>query len=890
MSNKQITPAGKPRNEKLRQSGIPPVGAVPWGTHFCQFYETRDDLIETLVPYFHEGLKANEFCMWITSAPLQVEEATRALKKVFPDLDRCLAKGQIEILDYSEWYTKSGAFNADEVLNGWVDKLDNALKRGFEGLRLTGNTFWLEHADWNNFTKYEETVNNVIGRYKMLAICTYSLQKCGALEVADVVANHEFALLKRAGRWQTIESSRQKQAMETLKESESRFSSIISTTLEGFWLVDQQGRFLDVNNSACQMLGYGRDELLRMKIADIEAVEKPEEVELHARKMKDAGRDFFESKHRCKDGTVIDVEVNTSFVEETDGDRIFAFIHDITDRKKKEQGLQRLNRTLRALSKSSQAMLHAKNEQEYLKEVCTNVVVDCNHKMVWIGFADEDEGKTVIPAACAGFEEGYCESLKITWADTERGRGPTGTAIRTGKPSICRNMLTDPAFAPWREQAIKRSYASSIVLPLMAGNKAFGAINIYSEEADPFTKEEVALLTELADDLSYGIMTFRARSARAEAEEKLREERSFSSAVIRTTGGLIVGLDKEGRIRLFNRACEKITGYSFDEVKGRPFWDFLLVPEEKGPVKKTFAGIMDGSVNAEIKFENYWVVKDGSLRWIRWANSALRDDRGNVELIIGTGIDITEQTMAHRKIEELNSYFTKKAAELVVINKDLEAITQMVTRGLHKPISVIHRHSSQLFDDYSKKLDKKGRELVQSLDNDVQRIERIIEKTVALSHIAHKELWLQPVDMSANAEEVVRELQEKESGRKVEIVIQKKIKAKADQALIRKALENLLENAWKFTRDRADARIEFGMQPDNEGPIYFVRDNGAGFDMKESGDIFSTFLRTGPVDDFLDAGAGLVIVERIIRRHNGKVWAESEKKKGTSIYFKLNPR
>jgi PAS domain S-box-containing protein len=552
--------------------------------------------------------------------------------------------------------------------------------------------------------------------------------------------------------------------------------------------------------------------------------------------------------------------------------------------------LLKLNRTLRALNKSGQAMIRAKNEQAYLNEVCKIVVKDCGHKLVWIGFAENDKSRTVRPVAHAGFEEGYLETLKVTWADTERGCGPTGTAIRTGKPAICRNMLIDPAFAPWREQALKRGYASSIVLPLMSGDEPFGAINIYSAEADPFSEKEVALLTELAADLSYGITALRERNARTEAEEKLREERSFSDAVIRTTGGLIIGLDKEGRIQLFNHACEKTTGYTFEEVKGRQFWDFLLVPEERGPVKKVFAGIVDGSVTAESEFENYWVAKDGALRWIRWANSALRDGHGGVELIIGTGIDITEQAMARRKIEELNSFLTRRAVELSAINKDLEAISKTVAHGLRNPIRVLRERSGRLLKDKEGKLDEKVKEVVTSLDDGVQHMEQIIEKILILSHITHKELWLQPVDLSAHAEEVLKGLQEKESGRTVEIVVQKKITARADQTLIRQAIENLLENAWKFTRERADARIEFGLQTDGGEPVYFVRDNGSGFDMKESGDVFTRYLQTDPDDDFLEAGTGLAIVDRIIRRHNGKVWAESEKEKGTSVFFKLPSR
>src|SRR5487761_2639418 len=122
----------------LRRSGLDAVGLLPWGTHFCQFYSTRQDLIDTLVPYFREGLSANEFCMWVASAPLEVNEAMVALRTVVPDLDNRIACGQIEFLDYSQWYTLGGAFDADRVLQAWADKLAEATRRGFDGLRLTG--------------------------------------------------------------------------------------------------------------------------------------------------------------------------------------------------------------------------------------------------------------------------------------------------------------------------------------------------------------------------------------------------------------------------------------------------------------------------------------------------------------------------------------------------------------------------------------------------------------------------------------------------------------------------------------------------------------------------------------------------------------------------------
>jgi hypothetical protein len=187
-----------------RNSGIALIGEVPWGTHFCQFYQTRKDLIDILVPYFKAGLENNEFCMWVTSEPLNVEDAKKAMKKAMPRLDEYLEKGQLEILPYDQWYIKDGIFEEKRVLDGWVSKLDRALQKGFDGLRLTGNTFWIEKQDWDAFTDYEAAVDSVLGNYKMIAICTYSLEKCGVVEILDVVRNHEFALAMNHGSWQVL--------------------------------------------------------------------------------------------------------------------------------------------------------------------------------------------------------------------------------------------------------------------------------------------------------------------------------------------------------------------------------------------------------------------------------------------------------------------------------------------------------------------------------------------------------------------------------------------------------------------------------------------------------------------------------------------------------------
>ncbi len=194
------------RKEK-RKSGISLIGDIPWGTHFCQFYTTKKDLLDMLVPYFKAGLESNELCVWVTSDFLTEKEANRALKREVPKFPRYLDNGQIEIFPYTDWYLKGGSFDLNRTLKMWMDKHDDALAKGFDGLRVSGNPYWIDNKkDWDDFAAYEAEINNVIGGTKLLVLCTYSLKQCGVAEILDVVKNHEFALAMNQGAWQIVGS------------------------------------------------------------------------------------------------------------------------------------------------------------------------------------------------------------------------------------------------------------------------------------------------------------------------------------------------------------------------------------------------------------------------------------------------------------------------------------------------------------------------------------------------------------------------------------------------------------------------------------------------------------------------------------------------------------
>lgn len=255
--------------EAARDSGIKVLGRIPWGTHFCQFYQTRQDLLDILVPYFKAGLASNEYCMWICSEPLGVAEAKKALSRAVPGLGRKIRAGQIAILPHTDWYLRNGRFSSRRVLKGWVERLKGALDRGFAGLRLSGNTFWLEKKQWDAFAAYEEAINGVISKYPMLALCTYSLDRCNAQEVVDVLDHHEQALIRRAGKWILVASQVTRKARMDLKASRDRFQGVFDGSPIGIEIYDAEGRLVEANPACLEIFGVtDPNEIRRFRLFD----------------------------------------------------------------------------------------------------------------------------------------------------------------------------------------------------------------------------------------------------------------------------------------------------------------------------------------------------------------------------------------------------------------------------------------------------------------------------------------------------------------------------------------------------------------------------------------------------------------------------------------------
>ena len=189
----------------LRRTGVNVLGDMPWGSHVCIFYKLKDDLLETVVPFFKTGLEVNEFCLWAPSEPLTLEEARMALSRRIPNFDRYLAAGKMEIVSGREWYLKGDQFDLNKIMSALDDKLRDALAKGYDGVRVSGNSFWQGTEQWKDFYNYERELNKWLKGKQMTVLCTYSIVASGATEVLDTTRVHQLAVARRKGDWELVE-------------------------------------------------------------------------------------------------------------------------------------------------------------------------------------------------------------------------------------------------------------------------------------------------------------------------------------------------------------------------------------------------------------------------------------------------------------------------------------------------------------------------------------------------------------------------------------------------------------------------------------------------------------------------------------------------------------
>ncbi len=684
-----------------RKSGISLIDDLPWGSHFCQFYQNTEDLGEILMPFFRAGLENNEFCVWVTPDTLGADEAEAALGKAVPHFGDYARNGQIEIIPAARWYAAGGKSGRSVV-----SRVDKAVTAGFDGLRLACNVFSGKKGR-RALTCYG---TDVVSRYHVIGVFTYPRDEFDAIGLMDVVKNHRFALLKNAGRWEIIESSGARTIRDALKRSEEELQSLFSNMSEGFayhrMILDDKGNpcdyvFLNVNEAFERLTGLRRENIVGKKVTEA-----------------------------------------LPGIENDDAD--------------------------------------------------------------WIG--------------------------------------RYGKVALTEKPDH---------------------------------------FDIYSERLGKWYS-----ISAFCPHKGYFAVTFSDITERKQALESLASSEERFRSLAETASDAIISADSDGKIFFWNRAAESMFGYSSSEAFGRPLT--MIMPgrycedHEKGMGRFISTG-MERVIGRSVEFAG--LRKDGVEFPLELSLSRWNTRQG----LFFTGLirDITERKWAEEEIMRLNEELKQHVIHLEAANKELESFSYSVSHDLRAPLRSINGFSQQILEDCFDKLDDEGKDAFQRIRAASQRMGLLIDGLLNLSRLSRSGIVFDKVDLSELAGDVIGNLKQAHPERNIETVVAEGLSDEGDERLIYVLLQNLLGNAWKFTERVPKARLEFGSCRIYGETIYFVRDNGVGFDMAYADKLFRPFQRLHGAAEFPGTGIGLATVQRIINRHGGRLWAEGEVGKGATFYFTL---
>ncbi|MFN3531260.1 MAG: PAS domain S-box protein [Candidatus Brocadia sp.] len=419
-----------------------------------------------------------------------------------------------------------------------------------------------------------------------------------------------------------------------------------------------------------------------------------------------------------------------------------------------------------------------------------------------------------------------------------------------------------------------KTYLMGIFRDVTERKRAEEALRVLNESLEQRIEDRTAALVKANKELKSEI------SERRRVEEELRK---LFNAVEQSSCSVVI-TDKEGNIEYVNPKFSRVTGYAPEEVIGEN--PRILKSGEKPPEEyKCLWDTITSGGEWEGEFHNK--KKNGELYWEYASISPIRNPEGAITHFVAIKEDITERKRTEEELRKQRDHLEYLTNRLAAANKELEAFCYSVSHDLRAPLRGIDGFSRALLEDYSDRLDSQGKNYLQRVCSASKYMGQLIDDLLNLSRITRGEMSCKKVNLSALAKVIASELQEAEPGRQAEFIIAEKLVVNGDPHLLQIALKNLLSNAWKFTRKRPRTIIEFGVKQHDGKPVYFVRDNGAGFDMAYANKLFGAFQRLHSTTEFEGTGIGLATVQRIIHRHGGQIWAEGAVDQGATFYFSI---
>jgi PAS domain S-box-containing protein len=826
--------------KKTRNTGIPVIGNVSWGTHFCQFYQTKEDLVDVLVPYFKAGLESNEFCMWVTSEPLNEKEAEEAMRKAVPDFDLYLKRGQIEIALHDEWYLKEGVFNLQRVLNAWINKLEQALANGYDGIRVTGNTAWLEKKDWKDFADYEEEVNSVIGKYRMMAICTYLLDKCSASEVIDVVRNHQFTLIRRIGEWELIESSEIKRTKEALKGSEILLNDILAASPEAITTTDLNGNIVNCNQATLDIHGFSsKEELIGKNALEFIAEKDRQRAVENLKKTieQEVVRDI-EYNFLTKDGREFPGELSASVIKGSSGNPtgFVGMTKDITERKKAEESLRKSEDRWRSLIENAPNVI---------------LIVDRDGKIQFIN-------RTVIDASQ---EEMIGKSIYnyIDHKHHNEVRKTIEQVFQTGEGG---------------------GYEAS-------GAGSNGSTSWYKTNVGPIRHDgQIISVTLITTDITEIKKTEGALLA---SEEKFK-------GIFENVNDVITYVDKHGKILDANKRVEEVLGYKRDEIIGKNFTKLGFIDLKSLPktLKLFVSTIRSGEVEKliELKLKH----KNGNDIFMEVGTRFIKKN-GKVKSVVNIFRDITARKRMENELKRYSEHLAElvkerarqleEAQEHLLRSERLATIGELATmvgHDLRNPLQSIENAAYYLNNELqllapSLPNPQKTMEMLQAINNSVNYAAKILRELQDFSATRT------PILKKTNINNIVRDtLQQTQTSNNVELQTEmgNLPEIEVDEDQIKRVFMNLAVNGIQAMENGGGTLTVSTKQTKGFVEISF-KDTGTGISMENLQKLFNPLFTTKA----RGMGMGLSICKKFVQGHGGSIEVETEEGKGSTFRVKL---
>ena len=673
----------------------------------------------------------------------------------------------------------------------------------------------------------------------------------------------------------------QRQSIESqLRASEQRYRDLFEHSPQPLWVHSHDAlRFLAVNEAAVRLYGYDRAEFLHMTVPELVLPEQKDEFMLAVQQIQQ-GQDYeLQWRHRTKTGALLDVEITTQNLLFDGIPASIVLCKDITERKRSELHTRAFSELGRRLSAASSV-----REAAQMVMGTADVLFGWDACLFDLYFAEKAELVTIL-----GFDTIAGKRTDVT-ADCKNLSSGTYAleALTDGARLILRPQ---PVFAPDRRSFGNKDQASASLMfaPVRKERQAIAVLSIQSYQPRAYDESDLRLFQAVADHCASALERIRAedevRRLNRELGRRLEElETIFNVAPV----GLAVTRDSDSQLVTSNPAFAAMLGLTSAEPgrenSGTPkiVRNGEEVPAGEWPMN--LAATKGVSVQGE---ELDLLRPDGKRLHCYMAAAPLYDESAHVRGSLGVFVDLTERKRAEQEILRLNSELERRVrertAQLEAINKELEAFSYSVSHDLRAPLRSIRGFSEVLLERYSSKLDGRGQEFLRRACESSQHMDRLIEDLLKLSRVGRSELQHQTVDLSRLAEDTLNELKQAHPSQTVQASVEPGLRARGDERLLRIVLENLLRNAWKFTSKQPSARVEVGL--DRRQKAFFVRDNGAGFEMEYAQKLFGVFQRLHSAADFPGTGVGLATVQRIINRHGGQIWAEAAVGKGACFYF-----